>query len=70
MSTAYMESESIRGLADAEATRIYADAYNRDRDFFDFWRAMESYRNTLSGFDKTLSTDLDYFRYLYSARGR
>jgi membrane protease subunit HflC len=70
LSDAYAKAEAIRGDADAEASRIYADAYNRDRDFFDFWRAVESYRLTLPGFDKTLSTDLDYFRYLYSPRGR
>jgi membrane protease subunit HflC len=70
MSAAYRESESIRGTADAEAARIYAEAYNQDRDFFDFWRAIESYRNTMPGFDKTLSTDIDYFRYLYSIRGQ
>ena len=70
LSAAQMEAESIKGAADAEATRIYADAYNRDRDFFDFWRAMESYRTTISNFSKTLSTDMDYFRYLYSTRGR
>jgi len=70
MSNAYRESETIRGTADAEATRIYADAYNRDRDFFDFWRAVESYRSILPKFDKTLSTDMDYFRYLYSTKGR
>jgi len=69
-SSAYREAESIKGSADAEATRIYADAYNRDRDFFDFWRAIESYRTTVPGFDKTISTDMDYFRYLYSPRGR
>jgi membrane protease subunit HflC len=70
LSDAYARAETIRGTADAEATRIYADAYNQDRDFFDFWRAVESYRLTLPGFDKTLSTDMDYFRYLYSPRGR
>jgi len=70
LSSAQREAESIKGTADAEATRIYANAYNRDRDFFDFWRAIESYRTTLPGFDKTLSTDMDYFRYLYSTRGR
>ena len=70
LSAAYKESESIKGTADAEAARIYAEAYNRDRDFFDFWRALESYRTTLQGFDKTLSTDMDYFKYLYSTRGR
>ena len=70
LSGAYRESEFIKGAADAEATRIYAQAYNRDRDFFDFWRAIESYRTTIPSFDKTLSTDMDYFRYLYSIRGR
>ncbi|MDR1574402.1 MAG: protease modulator HflC [Treponema sp.] len=67
-SAAYNRSEAIRGAADAEASRIYADAYNRDRGFFDFWRAVESYRTTLPKFDKTLSTDMEYFRYLYSSR--
>jgi membrane protease subunit HflC len=70
LSAAYEQAENIRGTADAEATRIYADAYNRDRDFFDFWRATESYRSTIPNFNKTLSTDMDYFRYLYSTRGR
>ncbi|MDR2479553.1 MAG: protease modulator HflC [Treponema sp.] len=68
LSAAYEWSETVKGTADAEAARIYADAYNRDRSFFDFWRAVESYRTTLPKFDKTLSTNMDYFRYLYSAR--
>jgi len=70
-SAAYRESEAIRGRADAEATRIYADAYNQDagrRTFYDFWRAIESYRQTMPKFDKTLTTDMEYFRYLYSPR--
>jgi membrane protease subunit HflC len=70
LSDAYAKAETIRGEADAEAARIYASAYNRDRDFFDFWRAVESYKTTLPLFDKTLSTGLDYFRYLYSPTGR
>ena len=70
LSEAYEISENIRGTADAEATRVYADAYNRDRDFFEFWRAIESYRTTVPNFAKTLSTDMDYFRYLYSPTGR
>jgi len=71
LSAAYEQSETIRGRADAEATRIYANAYNRDaqtRSFFDFWRAIESYRQTMPKFEKTLTTDMDYFRYLYSLR--
>jgi membrane protease subunit HflC len=68
LSDAYEKAETLRGTADAEAARIYAEAYNRDRNFFDFWRAVESYRATLPKFDKTLSTDMEYFRYLYSPR--
>jgi membrane protease subunit HflC len=67
-SDAYEKAEIIRGTADAEAAGIYAGAYNRDRNFFDFWRAVESYRITLPNFDKTLTTDMEYFRYLYSPR--
>ena len=67
-SAAYNRAETIRGEADAEAARIYANAYNRDRGFFDFWRAVESYRQTMPKFNKTLTTDMEYFRYLYNPR--
>jgi len=68
LSAAYEQAETIRGRADATATRIYAEAYSQDRDFFNFWRGVESYRSTLPKFNKTLSTDLEYFRYLYTPR--
>ena len=70
LSEAYTTAETTRGKADAQATKIYADSYGRDPSFFDYWRAIESYRQTLPSFSKTLSTDLDYFKYLYSTRGR
>lgn len=70
LSAAYEKAERIKGTADAEATRLYAQSYGRDADFFDFWRSVESYRTTMPNFDKTLSTDMDYFKYLYSPRGR
>jgi membrane protease subunit HflC len=70
LSEAYAKAEQTKGKADAEAARIYAQAYGRDPAFFDFWRAIESYRQTLPKFSKTLSTDMDYFRYLYGAQGR
>lgn len=70
LSAAYETAENIRGEADAKASTIYAEAYGKDRAFFDFWRAVESYRTILPKFDKTLSTDMEYFRYLYSPTGR
>ncbi len=70
LSGAYLKAETGKGKADAEATRIYTSAYSQDPSFFDFWRAIESYRQTLPSFSKTLSTDMDYFRYLYSPTAR
>ncbi len=69
LSQAYSTSEEIRGLADAKAAQIYSNAYSKSPRFFEFWRAMESYRKTLPQFNKTMSTDMDYFRYLYSPSG-
>jgi len=66
MSAAYAEAQTIMGTADAEAARIFAQAYMRHQGFFDFWRAIESYRVTLPGFNAMLSTDMEYFRFLFS----
>jgi membrane protease subunit HflC len=65
LSGAYKTAEEIKGKADAEAAKIFASALRKDPDFFIFWRTLESYRKTLPKFNKTLTTDLDYFRYLY-----
>lgn len=70
LSSAYAKSETLKGKADAEATKIFADSYGRDPAFFEFWKAMESYKATIPNFKKTLSTEMDYFKYLYSPTGR
>ena len=69
-SKAIKEAEEIKGKADAEATKIYAEAYEKDVEFFQFWRSLESYKSILPKFSKTLSTDADYFNYLYNQAGR
>lgn len=69
-SEAYRKSEEIKGKADAEAARIYADAYNKDPEFYSFWKSMESYKKTLKGNNATYSTGMDYFDYLYSTDGK
>lgn len=65
LSNAERKAEAIKGAADAEAALIYAKAYGQDREFYNFWRAMESYKKTLPELNKTLSTEIDYFDYLY-----
>lgn len=65
LSQAYAEAEQIKGVGDAEATRIYAQAYESDPDFFELWRMMESYRKTIGSMNKILTTDVSYFDMLY-----
>ena len=69
-SNAYREAEQIKGEADAKAAAIYAQAYRKNPEFYTFWKSIESYRKLLPEFDKTLTTDPDYFDYLYDKRGR
>lgn len=70
ISEAEAKAERIKGEADAYATRIYAQAYQQDPEFFEFWQAIKSYPKTMDKFNKTLGTDMDYFEYLYSPDGR
>jgi modulator of FtsH protease HflC len=42
------DAQIVRAEAEAEAASIYAEAYNKDPDFYDFYRAMESYRRTFA----------------------
>ncbi len=69
-SEAYRKAEETKGRADAEAARIYAEVYGQDTEFYNFWKSMESYKTTLKDYDATYSTNMDYFKYLYSASGR
>jgi membrane protease subunit HflC len=64
-SEAYRTAEEIRGNADAQATQIYAEAYNRDIDFFTFMKSLETYEQTLDrGSTLILTTDSDLLRFL------
>jgi len=69
-SEAYETSQNIKGQADATAASIYASAYRQDAEFYRFWKSIESYRQILPKFQKTLTTEPDYFDYLYDDRGR
>ena len=65
ISGAYLESQKIKGEADASATRIYADAYGKSPEFYNFIQTLETYSNTLdSSTQFILSTDNHYLKYL------
>lgn len=65
LSKAYSESEKIKGEADAQATAVYAASYGKSPDFYSFWKSLEVYQNALPDTEKILSTDMEYFQYLY-----
>ena len=69
LSAARRQAEEIKGDADAQAANIYAEAYTKDPEFYEFWKAIEAYRTLMPRFRKTLTTDAEFFKYLYSQEG-
>ena len=64
-SEAYQTAKEIQGKADAEATRIYATAYNKDPEFYSFLKTLETYQTTVdSNTTMLLTTKSDYLKYL------
>jgi modulator of FtsH protease HflC len=71
LAEARKQSDILRGEGEAEKNRIFADAYNRDPDFFFFYRSMQAYREALHGSDTTmvLTPDSEFFRYFGDLSG-
>ena len=68
-SGAYKAAEKLRGEADAKATKIYADAYNRDAEFYEFTRTLETWeRSFAEDTSLVLTTDSDFLKYIKSSR--
>ena len=63
---AQRRSTEIRGEGDSEAARTYADAYNKDPDFYAFVRSLEAYRKALDGETTViLSRDVPFLKHLF-----
>lgn len=64
-SEAYRRAQILMGKADAEATGIYAKAYQVDPDFYSFTKTLETYSQTLDKSSSVvLSTDSEFLKYL------
>ena len=60
-----MRPKSSGGQADAEASRVYAEAYNRDPDFYAFTKSLETYEETMDPSTIfILGTDSELLRFL------
>lgn len=71
LADAFREAEIIRGEGDAQAASIYADAFNRDPEFYAFYRSLKAYQEAFSGEGDMFVLDpgSEFFRYLKSASG-
>jgi membrane protease subunit HflC len=67
-SEAYRTVQEVRGKGDAMATKIYGDAYGRDKEFYAFSRTLENLKASKNkNSTLVLTTDSDYYRYLKEA---
>ena len=62
------DAARIKGEGESAAANIYATAYNRNPEFYAFWRSLQAYRNSLGrdGDVIVISPDSEFFRYLKS----
>lgn len=65
IAAAQRDAEILRGEGEAERSRIFAEAYTRDEEFFEFYRSLQSYRTALGkdGTTMVLTPDTEFFKY-------
>ncbi|OJT97980.1 MAG: protease modulator HflC [Rhizobium sp. 63-7] len=68
---AQRDSEILRGEGDAERNRVFADAFQRDPSFFEFYRSMRAYVAAIANPDTTmvLSPNSEFFRFFENSAG-
>ena len=72
LADAYRDGQILRGEGDARAAEIYANAYNKDPEFYAFYRSIDAYRKSMGneGDLLVLDPDNDFFRYLNHSDGK
>ena len=69
LSEANRKSQVLKGEGDAVATKLYADAYQKDPEFFYFLKTMEAYKTTFGEQDTMIVTpESEFFRYLKKSK--
>jgi membrane protease subunit HflC len=65
LAEAEANAQILRGTGEQEAIRIFAEAFNRDPEFYQFWRTMQAYREVFSSGEArmVLTPESDFFRY-------
>jgi membrane protease subunit HflC len=62
---AYKDGQEMRGFGDAGAAEIYAEAYNRNPEFYDFYRSLDAYKSSFNSKNDVLllNPDTEFFKY-------
>ncbi len=65
ISEAEKKAQIVKGEADAQAIKIYADAFNKDKDFYSFYRSLEAYKKSMKGDNTTfvISPESEFFKF-------
>jgi modulator of FtsH protease HflC len=70
LAEAHRQANVLRGQGDGEATRIFAEAFNRDPQFYAFYRSLQAYRQSITdGTTMVMSPDSEFFRYFRDMTG-
>jgi len=71
LADAQRDAQRVRGDGDAQAIKIYADAYNQDKGFFAFYRSLQAYRDAFNNKNTSfvLSPDNNFFRFFNGPLG-
>jgi len=70
LANAYQDAQSLRGHGDAKASEIYAKAYNKDPEFYSFYRSLTAYKKSFSGNGDlmVLEPNSDFFKYFKKSK--
>lgn len=70
LADANAQAQQIRGQGDAQAAALYAKAYNKDSNFFKFYRSLEAYKNSFNQAGDTIIVDpnTEFFHYFHQAK--
>ncbi len=67
---AYLDAEKIRGQGDAKSAEIYAKAYQKNPEFYSFYRSLSAYKKSIGNNDiMVMEPDSDFFRYFKNQNG-
>ena len=71
LAEAFRDAEKIKGEGDAKASRIYAQAFSKNPEFYRFYRSLQAYRESFKDKKDVLVVDpsSEFFRYMKSPKG-